>query len=270
MPNPPLPWFKLWGGVTSSSKVAPLNDALFRTWVELLDAASQQPTRQRGRFANRKAAAAIVRRPLSHVTALVGAGLVDETTDGLTMHDWDDWQRWRKEDVIDSRSTTDQLTNNNGSAHERPPNGHMINTPPLREDVRRKTLDVKTKDEENVDVDEDPPSPPRGKRGKPARQTFSDEDEFALVSKWRDDYGGERAVHVEIMAALNHNGRFKCQSERLYVDRWLSRELRFRGGYRNGTTPVAEAECTCDEVRANLAINRNSYPNCDVHGRIVL
>lgn len=140
MPKPRLPWFKLWGGVTSDPKVAPLSDALFRTWVELLDAASQQP--KRGRFQNRKQAAAVIRRPVAHVAQLVAERLIDETPDGLTIHDWDAWQRWREEDGIDTGLTPESPTNDYA-------NGYANNAPSLR----AKTLDVKKRDVETLDVE---------------------------------------------------------------------------------------------------------------------
>lgn len=111
MPAQRLPWFRFWMGATAHGKVRTLDDGTFRTWVELLDAASQQP--RRGRFASRAEAAAITRRPAKHVAALIAATLIDETPEGLTMHDWDDWQRWRKED-----------TNDTGIPPEQPPNDH--------------------------------------------------------------------------------------------------------------------------------------------------
>src|SRR5258708_115164 len=105
MPAPALPWFKVWIGGTAHAKARPLNDATLRTWVELLDAAAQQP--HRGRFRSRKEAALIVRRPTAHVGTLIAATLIDETPEELTMHDWDAWQRWRKEDANDTGTTTE-------------------------------------------------------------------------------------------------------------------------------------------------------------------
>lgn len=276
MPNPPLPWFKLWGGVTSSSKVAPLSDALFRTWVELLDAASQQPTRHRGRFASRKAAAAIVRRPLAHVAALVTEGLIDETPDGLAMHDWDDWQRWRKEDAMDSRSTTDQLRmdsgSTNGSTLDHPPDERMIDTPPLRVEERRKKRDVETLDERReTEDDEYPPAatrqPPRGEQ---RRVTIVDEEfRSELEAQFEETFGSKSAVRDVIDTAMSHKARLKCTDQRAYLRGWIRRDaLRIPGVRANGSLAVLDVDCTCDEVRANLAINRNSYASCDVHGRV--
>lgn len=95
MPRPQLPWFRFWKGATQHPKVRMLTDAQFRTWVELLDLASQQ--KERGRFLDRTTALRLSRRPARHLEVLQGCGLLDcDGADGhLTMHDWDDWQRWR-------------------------------------------------------------------------------------------------------------------------------------------------------------------------------
>lgn len=95
MPRPQLPWFRFWKGATQHQKVRMLTDAQFRTWVELLDLASQQ--KERGRFLDRITALRLSRRPARHLEVLQGCGLLDcDGADGhLTMHDWDDWQRWR-------------------------------------------------------------------------------------------------------------------------------------------------------------------------------
>lgn len=120
MPAQRLPWFRFWVGATANAKVRTLNDGVFRTWVELLDLAAQQP--RRGRFASAKEAAALSRRSAQHVGALIHAGLIDTTPEGLVMHDWDDWQRWRKEDAIDPLNDT-------GTTHERPPDQPTIDPP---------------------------------------------------------------------------------------------------------------------------------------------
>src|SRR5260370_36590919 len=110
MPAKRLPWFRFWIGATAHGKVRQLDDATFRTWLELLDDAAQQP--KRGCFANPKAAAAIIRRPVKHLSALLDAGLLDERADGIVMHDWEEWQKWRPEDGA----------NDDGLPPDHPPN----------------------------------------------------------------------------------------------------------------------------------------------------
>lgn len=125
MPAKRLPWFRFWIDATAHGKVRQLDDATFRTWVELLDAAAKQP--KRGRFESRKEAVSVLRRPAKHIAALIAATLIDETPEGLVMHDWDEWQRWRQEDTNDDGSTLDQLANDSGTTR----NGHA-NVLPLR------------------------------------------------------------------------------------------------------------------------------------------
>ena len=272
MPAPQLPWFRFWKGATQHGKVRALSDAEFRTWVELLDLAAQQ--KPRGRFDSRKSAAALSRRPDRHIGSLVKAGLIDidSSDEHLTMHDWDEWQRWRKEDLHDdgtppdlppnglaistrttlerpgdqhendSRTTTDQHTNDHGintrtttgSTHEQ----HTNELPPL-------TL---SPGEERREKRDTPPliSPTRGSerkevpKPKPTRTPITDDDIEELVGKYAERYGGRQAVRDEIEAALNHTARFKSLRERLYVDTWLRRELEHRpGGLRvlRGGTP---------------------------------
>ena len=167
MPAQQLPWFRFWKGATQHDKTRQLGDAEFRTWVELLDLASQQ--KWRGRFSSQKAAVALVRRPAKHVKTLIEVGLIDEdaTDKHLTMHDWDDWKRWRKEDTNDSGTTHEGPPDHptNGLAIDYPttkgttPEGlHEQHTPSSREeervkntDLREESLDVETEDEEKRD-----------------------------------------------------------------------------------------------------------------------
>lgn len=123
MPAKRVPWFKFWIGATTHGKVRQLEDGEFRTWVELLDAASQQP--KRGRFTSRKEAIAITRRPGVHLNVLIDAGLLDEAEDGaLSLHDWDDWQRWRASD------------DEPGSPTDTPPERHTNNSRTTTDDDR--------------------------------------------------------------------------------------------------------------------------------------
>jgi hypothetical protein len=121
MPAKRLPWFRFWIDATTHEKVRQLDDGTFRTWVELLDAAAKQP--RRGRFASRASAISVVRRPAKHLSTLISAKLIDETREGLVMHDWDEWQRWRPEDANDDATPPDP-----------PPNGRAIDSPTTHDD----------------------------------------------------------------------------------------------------------------------------------------
>lgn len=91
MPAQRVKWIKLWEQALDHPKIALLPDGLFRTWVHLLIAASQQP--KRWQFASAKHAAVASGRPPVHITKLIAAGLLDTSdSDVLTVHDWKDWQ----------------------------------------------------------------------------------------------------------------------------------------------------------------------------------
>lgn len=181
MPRSRLPWYKVWVGTSRHSKIVPLTDRSFRVWHELLDAASEQKTR--GRFESVKAAALIVRRKPSEVQALVDAGLIDVTEDGIWMHDWKDWQRWRPEDAQanDSDSppedhangngiTHESLTNNTGKPKIKPTKNHVLAR--AREDGEGDVEGEEDREKErDVDVEggtlaDAPPSAPPGEDGK--------------------------------------------------------------------------------------------------------
>lgn len=163
MPAPRLPWYRFWGGATAHAKARELSDGEFRTWIELLDLSSQQ--KWRGRFTNRKAALGLVRRPSAHLATLVRVGLIDEDAGDkhLTMHDWDDWQRWRKEDANDTGTPNDLPP-------ERPPNGHLIDTgspadwptdehtPSSREEERVKRRELREENVEEETIEDRSPS----------------------------------------------------------------------------------------------------------------
>jgi len=220
MPAKRLPWFRFWIDATAHGKVRQLDDATFRTWVELLDAAAKQP--KRGRFENRKEAVAVLRRPAKHIAALIAAKLIDETPEGLVMHDWDEWQRWRQEDVNDDETTSDQLLNDSRLTR----NGRA-NNPALRVSAEG---DTETEREGEVN----PPNPQTGgerpavPKPKRERTMISEQDIEDLVRKYAAQYGTPQAVRDEIDLALNHQARFKNLNERLYVDGWLRRELTHR------------------------------------------
>lgn len=118
MPRPRLPWFKMWIGSSRHAKVVSLSDREHRVWTELLEAASEQKVR--GRFESYAAAAAIIRRKDTEVRQVAAAGLMDESEDGVWMHDWKEWQRWRPEDAQadDSGTTPDGPVNHTNKTRE--------------------------------------------------------------------------------------------------------------------------------------------------------
>jgi len=148
MPRQRLAWFKVWVGATRHEKVVTLDNLAFRVWVELLDAASEQP--MRGRFTSCAAAAAIVRRPVGVVRKLAQARLLDEREDGVWLHDWADWQRWRPADEAEDTS------------HDSPPDGggitqesHRNNSAKTTEKRRKTGSLVRVREDGEGDVDKE-------------------------------------------------------------------------------------------------------------------
>lgn len=231
MPTKRLPWLKLWVGSTAHGKVRQLDDSTFRTWVELLDAAAQQP--HRGQFENINEAVAITRRPIKHLRTLISSGLIDESDDGLRMHDWNDWQRWRQEDANDSGTTPDGPLINTRSTHDQHTNGTI----------------EKEKEKKSTSTPQKPPLGARAKARKGVHVDLTEDDREHLLAKYSTAYGSTESVLDEIAAAMNHTARLRNDSERLYVDGWLRRELARRPtrlmppGVRNGQLkPAAPRE----------------------------
>lgn len=91
MPARRLPWFKLWPEAMRHEKITLLSDGVFRTWLVVLAAGSEQSVRWR--FASVKHAVSVTGRPSRHIRELIRARLVDELETGeLWVHDWRQWQ----------------------------------------------------------------------------------------------------------------------------------------------------------------------------------
>lgn len=111
MPNKAVPWLKLWPELVDHEKFAQLTDSESWTWVKALAKSGLQPTR--GRYQSVQHAVVVTGRPKKHFERLIGVRLMDLRPDGLWMHDWERWQRWRPEDGL----------NDDGSPEYHPPNG---------------------------------------------------------------------------------------------------------------------------------------------------
>lgn len=231
MPAKRLPWLKFWPELVDHEKFSGLGDSERWTWIKLLARAGQQPVR--GRFGGIAHASEVTGRPAKHIKMLIAARLLDLKDDGLWMHDWDYWQRWRPGDDEPTPdndpsnvngSTAHYLPNVNGMAHE-----HLVNDHDKTGATTRALLT-------DVDVEEDvvnPPLSPAGGRAalakpKKERTPITDQDTADLIAKYAERYGTPGAVRDEIDLALNHQARFKNLNERLYVDGWLRRELEHR------------------------------------------
>lgn len=90
MPAKRLPWYKVWAEHTEHPKICELSDGQYRTWQYVLAKASQQP--ERWTFASARHAATVTGRPLAHVHCLITYGLLDETPEGLIVHNGKRWQ----------------------------------------------------------------------------------------------------------------------------------------------------------------------------------
>lgn len=231
MPKQRLPWFKVWVGATRHEKVVTLDDRTFRAWVELLDAASEQQVR--GRFTSSKAAAAIIRRPVALVKRLTDAHLLDERDDGLWLHDWSDWQRWRPDDEHgnDTGLTYESHRNSNGNTPDPPPN----DTPPRVE--RAKT----EKREEDVDVDGDKDEYPPGATHQPPkgrRRTTEIDDAFTdgLEERFCQEFGSREAVRDSIATALGYKKRSSYTDQQAFVRNWVRRDAESSSTRRGHST----------------------------------
>ena len=235
MPAPQLPWFRFWKGATQHDKVRELSDAEFRTWVELLDLAAQQ--KWRGRFRSRKAAAALSRRPDRHIGSLIKTGLIDidSSDEHLTMHDWDEWQRWRKEDV-----------NDDGTPPDHPPNGHAIDSrttheQPLNDPALRVRAAAPASGEERGekrDIEIDTPAatqqPPRARR----ETVVDDEFKERLEEQFWEAFGSREAVQDSIAAALGYKKRSNYTDQRAFLRNWVRSDAERSQTRRSRVVPI--------------------------------
>jgi len=130
MPRDRLEWFKFWERAIDHPKIALLPDGLFRTWVHVLAAGSQQPVRWH--FASARHAAKAAHRPVKHIRQLITARLID-TTDGeaVVVHDWRQWQHW------ESQRGRDQLDGKNRNRTGRSLKKEEVPTVPKKEERKK-------------------------------------------------------------------------------------------------------------------------------------
>lgn len=89
-----MPWLRLWTDILDSEKVADLDDSTYRGWTFILLGAKRHD--KNGLLPPMKRLAYWLRRPEEVVKAwtetLVSVGLLEETPNGLCVHDWPMWQ----------------------------------------------------------------------------------------------------------------------------------------------------------------------------------
>lgn len=120
-----LPWIKFYPELLEHEKFADLSDAESWTWINVWGKASQQTVRWR--FASPAHAAKVTGRSVAQIRKLIAARLLDERSDGLWVHDWQQWQQRYPSDyegsVIDDGLSVEDLL------------GIVVNAPStLRED----------------------------------------------------------------------------------------------------------------------------------------
>jgi hypothetical protein len=260
MPAKRLPWLKFWPEAVDHEKFAGLSDAERWTWVKLLARAAQQPTR--GRFASIAHAVEATGRPAKHVRTLVEVRLLDQREDGLWLHDWLDWQRWRRgvDDATETDTTTESLANDSRTSAEGPSDQQGIDAPapPQAPQNGRAIARPKKGDERSETVDERrqtgdiPPAPAehaptggaaakRERVQKPKRQHEPVDGEYieSLVERFSSVLGGPLVVREEIEKALNHKALQKAIDQRKYLANWLNQAVRFAAERRGTSRPRA-------------------------------
>lgn len=245
MPNKPVPWLKLWPELVDHEKFAQLTDSECWTWVKLLAKSGQQPTR--GRFRDVTHAVVASGRPKKHVERLIAVRLLDQRADGLWMHDWEKWQRWRPEDAINTNGPPDQPPTGQPSARDE----HAINNGSTR--LRDKREEIRDEEFKN----EIPPAPsghpPRlhvvGESvPKPTHKPIDDEYLSELAAEFGPRLGGEVHVRLVIDHALNHRQYTKAIDKRRYLRNWLCRDVEYAqsriaaGGGRAYRKPLTDQQ----------------------------
>lgn len=270
MPAPRLPWIKFWPEAIEHEKFSVLKDAEAWTWVVVWAKASQQP--QRWRFASVQHARHVTGRPLAHIRRLIEVRLLDQTDDGLVIHDARHWQDaanltpthregWRNGDA----SLIEQPANGDGSLTEsdrtvrmddlegegegdREREGEKDGTPVLRTGARttkkvgnprvQATLDALR--ELHSEVHLTPRDYAALKRSSAPPELIAETYDAVARGTWGDDFMRKRlSVHEAIEWANAYAAR------------------RDEG-----------IECSCTERLEWLKVNRNSNPYCELHGDV--
>ncbi len=90
-----MKWFRFYTESLNSKKVQDLSPVLFKFWINLLALANDQAPR--GSLPSDEEIAFRLRMPVKKVShgmnELTGRGLVDDSGDMVSMHNWENWQR---------------------------------------------------------------------------------------------------------------------------------------------------------------------------------
>lgn len=124
-------WFRFYADAIRNPKVAKLNDAQFRLWVELLAVASENG----GVIPPLEDLKHVLKRRLDHLSRgvkdLLNAGLIDPLEDGYEPHNWKKFQ-------YKSDTSTDRVKKHRAERNVSPA---VTETPPEAETEQSKPID---------------------------------------------------------------------------------------------------------------------------------
>jgi hypothetical protein len=219
MVAPRLPWIKFWPEAIEHEKFAALTDAECWSWVVIWSKASLQP--KRWRYASIQHAHHVTGRPVKHIRRLIEVRLLDDSQDGLSIHDARMWQ-----DSANLASTQRERWCNGGATlTEPPPNGGA------RMEKNRRNGDLEGEGEGEGDKEKDvegtPPAtqaPPKG--GARRRRVTEVDDGFRdeLEERYWEALGSREAARDVMSDALNHAAATKHGDQRAYLRNWVRSE----------------------------------------------
>jgi len=234
MPAKRLPWFKLWPESFDHEKIATLGDPEFRTWVMLIGKASCQPTRWR--FASITHASKVCGRSEEQISNVIAARLLDERSDGLWIHDWEQWQERYPSEFEDSRERSGNAppTLTEDSANAAPtlpptlPRARAKTGEGRREkgDGRKETEDV-DEAEAREEIHEEMPvlrSPTAKTKRKQPTIAFADDEQEVINAFCSDlaEYAFDQPPQFW-RKVLGAYGRLDLEGESLKMADWLRR-----------------------------------------------
>jgi hypothetical protein len=168
----PRSWFKLWGDVLHSFKVARLTDRQFRLWVGCLAAANAYDHDGGALPPLDRLAHELRQHPEALEAGLAGltdAGLLDRIDGAYVVHDWRDWQ------APADPTAADRMVRYRANLKAKADKGSRRSGTPQRNVTRNVTRDAtdpvtpyrerEQEREKDKEKEKTPPNPPRGGAG---------------------------------------------------------------------------------------------------------
>jgi hypothetical protein len=264
-----------------------LSDRTFRVWQELLDAANEQKIR--GRFDSYSAAAAIIRRKPAEVRLVAAAGLLDESADGVWLHDWKDWQRWKPEDeglTNDEPTSPEDPDYDSPITHESHRNGSGITHEKHRKtrSLARAREDVDVEGDVDVERERDTRSSPSLRSGAAASEKRGNPRVQAVIEAFRA-LSGDVYLTPRDHAAIKRSDvppeliaqTYDAVARGAWGDDFMRKRLsvheaiEWANAYQareTGDDGPFEGDCLCAELRERLTRYPNAYSYCSVHGDV--